>query len=97
MSMMSWTRYWATRTEDERARMRAFGYRFRGIVAGIDDDGSILLESAMRELPLWQELEIEVLRAHTDWLSRTKAKFERNGWPWTTGELERRSRLWEVE
>lgn len=49
------------------------------------------------ELLAWSQLENDVLAMHHAWLSATKAKFERNGWPWTTDELARRSRLWEVE
>ncbi len=93
---MNWTRYWATRTESEREPLREIGRRYLGMVAGLDDDGSILLESAIHEIAAWQELENDILRDHCDWLSRTRAKYQRRGWPWTTEELARRSRLWEV-
>lgn len=53
--------------------------------------------TAMLEILAWQQLEVDVLEAHTDWLARTKARFERNGWPWTVEELARRSHLWEHE
>jgi hypothetical protein len=49
------------------------------------------------ELLEWQQLELEVLDAHADWLARTKAKFERRGLEWTTENLNRYSRLWECE
>lgn len=49
------------------------------------------------ELLAWKQLESDILEAHGDWLARTKAKFERHGWPWTTAELARRSQLWEHE
>lgn len=94
---MTWTRYWATRTEEEKDSMRAVGRRFIGMIDGLDDDGSILMYEALAGITFWQKLETEVLTAHGAWLAATKAKFERNGWPWTTGELARRSRLWEVE
>jgi len=48
-----------------------------------------------RELFAWQNLELEVMQAHADWLSRTKARFERLGIPWTANEFQRRSWLWE--
>ncbi|STZ43189.1 hypothetical protein [Mycolicibacterium gilvum] len=52
---------------------------------------------AAAEILAWLQLENDILQAHGDWLSRTKARFERNGWPWTTGELMRRAHLWEHE
>lgn len=94
---MTWTRYWAALPEEEKESMRRYGIRFVGMVDGLDDDGSILLQEALTDINAWMQLEIDVLAAHGAWLSATKAKFERNGWPWTTGELARRSRLWEVE
>lgn len=51
----------------------------------------------MLEILEWQRLEVDILEAHTFWLTRTKAMFERNGWPWTTDELLRRSHVWEHE
>ncbi len=93
---MNWSRYWAGLTEDEKEALRETGRKYVGMVDGLDDDGSILTEPAMREILEWQALEIDILRDHGDWLARTKAKYERNGWPWTTEELARRSRLWEV-
>ena len=94
---MTWTRYWATRTEEEKDSMRRVGIRFVGMVDGLDDDGSILLKEALTAITFWQQLETDVLTAHGAWLSATKATFERRGWPWTTEELAHRSRLWEVE
>lgn len=52
---------------------------------------------AAAEVVAWLQLENDVLEAHGDWLSRTKARFERHGWPWTTGELMRRAHVWEHE
>jgi hypothetical protein len=51
----------------------------------------------LQEVLAWQRLEIDVLDAHADWLARTKAKFERRGVEWTTDNLNRYSRLWELE
>lgn len=44
----------------------------------------------------WQGIEADVLETHTGWLRRTKAMFERNGWPWTTGELLARAHVREA-
>lgn len=44
----------------------------------------------------WQSLEVDILEQHSAWLSRTKALFERRGWPWTTGELLARAHVREV-
>ncbi|WP_370501193.1 hypothetical protein NWT09_14100 [Mycolicibacterium sp. jd] len=49
------------------------------------------------ELTYWQQLENDVLDAHITWLTRTKARFEAQGIPWTTGELMRRAHVWEQE
>ncbi|WP_158241009.1 hypothetical protein [Mycolicibacterium goodii] len=49
------------------------------------------------ELLAWVNLEAEVAEMHVEWLTRTRRKFERRGVPWTTENLERYSRLWEVE
>ncbi|MDQ1250373.1 MAG: hypothetical protein QG597_4752 [Actinomycetota bacterium] len=51
---------------------------------------------AMNEALQWQSLEIDILEGHAAWLSKTKALFERRGWPWTTGELAARSHIREV-
>lgn len=48
------------------------------------------------EVARWQELEADILEGHAAWLSKTKALFERRGWPWTTGELAARSHIREV-
>jgi hypothetical protein len=46
----------------------------------------------------WAKLENEILEAHGAWLSRTRALYEKRGWPWTTEELRRRSStVWEHE
>lgn len=49
------------------------------------------------DLTYWQQLDNDVLEAYTDWLVRTKARFESRGIPWTTGELMRRAHVWEHE
>lgn len=51
----------------------------------------------LEEVLAWQAIEIDVLDAHSDWLTRTKNLFERRGVEWTTGNLARYSRLWGVE
>jgi hypothetical protein len=51
----------------------------------------------LQELLAWQQLEINVLESHADWLARTKARFERRGIKWTVENLNRLSRLGEVE
>lgn len=91
---MNWTRYWASLPDTVKDELRDAGRRFVGMVDGLDDDGSILEHSAMAEIVEYQQLENDVLRAHSTWLSRTKAQFEARGIPWTTGELARRSHLW---
>jgi hypothetical protein len=48
------------------------------------------------EVTRWQALETEILERHCEWLTRTKALFERRGWPWTTRELAARSHIREV-
>lgn len=48
------------------------------------------------EVGRWQEFEADILDQHAAWLSRTKAMFERRGWPWTTGELMARAHVREV-
>ena len=53
--------------------------------------------SVLRAVLAWQALEVDILEAHADWLARTKAKLERRGVEWTTGNLARYSRLWELE
>lgn len=49
------------------------------------------------ELLAWTTLEAEVAELHVEWLTNTKRKFERRGVDWTTENLRRYSRLWEVE
>lgn len=103
--------YWSSLSDDQQAEMRKIGMRFRELVPGIRSDGTVpdgataaaLLEilniegELAEEYIYWLQLSNEVLEAFTDWQSRTRRKFERNGWPWTTEELARRSHLWEHE
>lgn len=49
------------------------------------------------EIVAWGELENDILRAHSAWLSRTKAHFEARGIEWTTRNLNAYSRLWAHE
>jgi hypothetical protein len=51
--------------------------------------------AVLQEVLAWQRVEIDVMEAHGEWLSRTKARFERLGIPWTETEFQRRSHLWE--
>lgn len=103
--------YWSDLPEDQQAELRKIGLRFRGLVPGIKADGSVpdgttaaaLLEIINIEATLsdeyiyWLQLSNDVYEAFAHWQSRTRRKFERNGWAWTTEELARRSRLWEHE
>lgn len=90
--MGAFTDYFNSLTPDEQEHLHSLARRSILELPRLPMDYAVL-----HELLEWQALEIDVLEAHADWLSRTEAKFERNGWPWTTGELMRRSRLWEVE
>lgn len=87
------TDHWGELPEEIRAIARGY----HGLVAGISDDGHIPDGRAALALLELQRVAIEVQQAHADWLARTRCTFERNGWPWTTGELARRARLWEFE
>ncbi len=48
------------------------------------------------EAMTWQDIECDVLDVHAAWLARTRAMFERRGWPWTTTELAARAHVREV-
>lgn len=86
--------WWDSLDADRREELDAFARR--SILDGLA--GYPYWDQALCvELLAWSHLENEVLEAHAKWLAAARAKFERNGWPWTTGELARRWRLWEVE
>lgn len=70
-------------SEDRQAQLRKAALRFRGIVSGISDDGSIPERDTAIELMAWQSLEADLLEAHTEWLSRVKARCEKSGREWT--------------
>lgn len=53
--------------------------------------------ASIQELLAWQVLENDVLEAHADWQSRTKARYERLGIEWTVENINSRSHLWEHE
>lgn len=103
--------YWSDLPEADQAELRKIGLRFRELVPGVGDDGTVpdsetaaaLLEiiniqnDLSDEYVYWLELSNDVLEAFADWQSRTKARFERRGIPWTVGELARRAHLWEHE
>lgn len=59
-------------------------------------DGGIPTPEQMAALGAWQDLAADVLTGHTAWLERTKALFDRRGWPWTPAGLLARSHLREV-
>lgn len=108
---MTESNYWHDLPGDQQDRLRQVALRFRDLVPAIKADGTVpdktaattLLELLNIEAMLadehiyWLQLSGDIFEAHADWLARTRRKFERHGWPWTTEELERRSRLWEVE
>ena len=51
----------------------------------------------LEELLAWQQVEIDVMDAHADWLASIRAKFEHHGIEWTTGNLSAHPELWEAD
>lgn len=81
---------------DTAEQLRSIARRYIGFIPGITADGIIPnAETALAVLE-FQRFESDIQDAHIAWLRRTRARFERNGWPWTPAELARRSRLREV-
>lgn len=94
----SWPEFWSELPEPQRAKLRSIAMKYHDFVTHpLGNDGSILSAESCMEVVAWQTLDAEVIEAHSDWLARTKAKFERRGWPWTTAELARRSQFGEPE
>ncbi|MGJ6124915.1 hypothetical protein QN239_20320 [Mycolicibacterium sp. Y3] len=105
---MSELHYWRELSSEAQEQLRQITPRFVGLVPGIGPDGTVNdgvtvaalveflnMEAALNEeYTYWQRLYNEVLEAFADWQSRTRRTYVRNGWPWTTDELNRRSRLW---
>ncbi|PIB75710.1 hypothetical protein CQY22_008190 [Mycolicibacterium brumae] len=58
--------------------------------------GAVPTHEQLLAASAWSTVECDVTVAYSAWLEREHAKYRRNGWPWTTAELARRSRLREV-
>jgi hypothetical protein len=84
--------YWDKLPDEERERLDAIAQSSIMQLAAYPRDKGLV-----QQLLAWKVLENEVLKAHSDWLARTKARFERRGIEWTVENLNRWSRLWEVE
>lgn len=105
--------YWAGAglPNDQREKIRQQAIRYSEFIPGIGPDGNVPDEAAAAallefinlaadlsdEYIYWLQLSNDVMEAYADWLSATRRKFERRGWPWTVEELARRSHLWEHE
>lgn len=85
--------WWWELSQEQRDRMDAMA---RKSILKLDGYPYSSAEVAA-ELLSWMTLAAEVAEMHVEWLTRTKRKFERRGVPWTTANLKRHSRLWEVE
>lgn len=90
--MSAFSDYWGGLTPEQQERMHDAARNSILQLPRCPMDYDVVLE-----ILAWQRVEIDVLEAHAAWLSRTRAKFERHGVDWTTTNVMRYSRLWEVE
>lgn len=95
MTSDDWREGWQDMPQERRDRVAELLNRHADLIPGWQD-GAIPTPEQLATLSAWQGLAAEVLTAYSDWLARTKALFERRGWPWTTAELPARSYIREV-
>lgn len=74
--------YWASLPAATQMKLRTIAWKYLR-------QPTIPNETTARQLMYWQEVHLEVLEAHTEWLSATKAAVEALGRPWTTDEMNR--------
>ena len=94
----NWPAIWAGMAQEQRDEIARSIARYAGFLPPGDHTASTTaptLETLTAALH-WQAVEKDVLQEHAAWLARTKAMFDRRGWPWTTGELAARSHVREV-
>lgn len=92
----AWPAVWARLTDEQRDSIARIVTRYGGFIPGHRPAAAVPSWEAFAAATEWQRLENEVLDAHAGWLAKTKALFERRGWPWTTAELLARSHVREV-
>lgn len=82
-----WPQGWHRYSQDQRDALERILHHYGALLPGYDPDADAPAWQSLVAALEWQRIEIDVLDAHAGWLARTKALFERNGWPWTTAEL----------
>lgn len=91
-----WPQAWQRMPQDRRDTITRILRHYGALIPSYRPDDPVPDPEAFNAIAEWQNLENEILTAHVDWLARTKALFERRGWPWTTAELLARSHVREV-
>lgn len=71
--------YFADLPQDQTAPIRRLAQRYRGLIPGLPDNGTIPDHRIAVELAAMTQLENEIDQAYLAWLERIKTAIERSG------------------